>query len=380
VGLLLLSARSENGMVVVLPLIEKREMEGLKKMNFYCPMCQEKVMMKVGEKVIPHFAHYHNSDCPNMEKGESLYHENGKLDLYRWLCNKGIEARLEVYIQKIKQRPDILVKWKGHYYAIEFQCATISEEIFHQRTNGYMRIGIIPIWILGHKRVNRVGPNCLRLSGFDRNFFRKWTREQASPSLITYCPQNKYLTIYSNPYSLKSKEYVQSTVLHLKEASFTDIFQTNPLQFSNLLSLWLPEKIRFRSFRSDFVSREDKQYLRFLYSRGLHPQFLPSIIHLPVPSQYLLKESVYMWQSKIVLDNIDPLQKGEPISGSNFSDQYINVKPLLEYFHLLSLIGVLKRVNKNEFIKSKPIQFHKTVDEAINHDKLIIKQIKDRIK
>jgi competence protein CoiA len=379
-GLSLLAARCENGRIVVLPLTENREVEEIRKLKFYCPMCGDKVMMKIGNKVIPHFAHYESSDCPNLEKGESLYHEQGKLDLFRWLCNLGVEAKLEAYIQKIKQRPDILAKWNGQHYAIEYQCATISEEIFRQRTNGYKKLGIIPIWISGHKRINQVGTYCIRQSQFDRNFFGKWTKEQRLASLISYCPQTKCITLYSNPYPFKSKVYVQTNVIHLKGASFTDILQAEPLPYSNLLNLWLPEKIKFRSFRSNFVSKEDKYYLRYLYSKGMHPQFLPSIIHLPVPSQFMFKESVYIWQSKVVLDNIIPLQNDELINENNLDYKYKNTKPLAEYLHLLSLIGVLKRTNKNVYVKAKPLPFHKTVDEAINHDKLIIKQIKDRIK
>src|SRR5699024_12473256 len=39
--------------------------------NFYCPTCEEKVIVRAGPHMIPHFAHYSKSKCSRSEEHTS---------------------------------------------------------------------------------------------------------------------------------------------------------------------------------------------------------------------------------------------------------------------------------------------------------------------
>src|SRR5699024_2794949 len=113
------------------------------------------VIVKAGDKVIPHFAHQSKSNCPSGEGGEGPYHEKGKLLLFNWLRSQNLDVKLEKYIKEINQRPDILLKVNKKLIAIEYQCTRIPVEQIRLRNRGYKKAGITPIWILGAKRFSR---------------------------------------------------------------------------------------------------------------------------------------------------------------------------------------------------------------------------------
>lgn len=83
-------------------LIEIRSRE-----KFYCPGCDEEVVMKLGNKKIWHFSHLAGRSCQYEYERESDYHLTGKLKLYNWLKEQGIIAELEQFDPKMNQKPDI---------------------------------------------------------------------------------------------------------------------------------------------------------------------------------------------------------------------------------------------------------------------------------
>src|SRR5690625_4670985 len=100
----MLQARTSNHAFITLAHLTTAEIEEHREQNrFYCPICQEPVMIKAGIKVIPHFAHYAKTDCPSYRGGEGPYHERGKLLLYEWLKAQNIHVELEVYLKDIQR-------------------------------------------------------------------------------------------------------------------------------------------------------------------------------------------------------------------------------------------------------------------------------------
>ncbi|MBB6453053.1 competence CoiA-like predicted nuclease [Salirhabdus euzebyi] len=349
--------------------------------------------MRIGQKVIPHFAHEQLDGCA-LGQGEGEYHEKGKLDLYNWLKQQGgLEVALEPYIEKIKQRPDILVKVGSRYCAVEFQCALISEEILQKRTKGYLRIGIQPIWIIGKERIKLRGGNLAVLKPFEQLFFQQFASNNY-PILLSYCPRTNMLTSISNPYPLKTKVYGNMVTRPLAQLCFYDLFKEGLLSIQKLYSCWLKEKILIRTQKNRFLSHIEQQYFEWLYTKGLHPQHLPSLIHLPIPNHFHVQTPVYMWQSSFLLNIVVPLQVGGIFHLDNiydkllfysqrkmiFSFRKISEEPLKEYVQLLKVLGYLKQLNKNTFQKSKEILLYRTLEEGIKNDQHIIKQLKDRIK
>src|SRR5690606_29112114 len=100
----------------------------------------------------------------------------------------------------------------------------------------------------------------------------------------------------------------------LSHTPFETLFFPFSIRKTDIYNYWLKEKKRFRCFRTERISIEDRNYLNWLYSQGLHPQYLPAIIHLPLPHHFVFQTNPYIWQSAIILKHIVPLQKGDTIS------------------------------------------------------------------
>jgi competence protein CoiA len=116
-----------------------------------CPVCGNTYSYCHGEFKSPYFRHKVKDKCEDKySELESNEHINGKCDLYEWIKNQeGVtEANLEGWIPETKQRPDIIFKYNGKQYAIEYQCTPIATE-YTERHELYKLVGIKDIWICG---------------------------------------------------------------------------------------------------------------------------------------------------------------------------------------------------------------------------------------
>src|SRR5699024_5050518 len=112
------------------------------KETFYCPQCFEKVFIRFSKRMLPHFVHYSDTNCSQV--GESVYHEQAKLQLYDWLKSQYGHVQLEKHVKEINQFQDVFVTIEQRKIACEFQSAKISTSIIHQRNIGYRRQQIQP--------------------------------------------------------------------------------------------------------------------------------------------------------------------------------------------------------------------------------------------
>lgn len=119
-----------------------------RKCKYYCLVCGELVVFKCGRVMLPYFAHRKGSDCASSE-GETMEHLLGKKQIFNWADKLGYQPQYEVYFEKIKQRPDILIEVNGCKVAIEFQCSPLSHARLYERNQGYRKLGIKFIWALG---------------------------------------------------------------------------------------------------------------------------------------------------------------------------------------------------------------------------------------
>ncbi|WP_137597150.1 competence protein CoiA [Paucilactobacillus kaifaensis] len=115
---------------------------------FTCPACNQKVYLRRGTIKIAHFAHTKGADCVASE-GETREHLLGKKQLYNWAKQHHFEPVYEVYLPKIKQRPDLLIKINGQSVALEYQCSPISLQRLQERNVGYHKLKMPVWWILG---------------------------------------------------------------------------------------------------------------------------------------------------------------------------------------------------------------------------------------
>ncbi|MCF6514839.1 hypothetical protein GSH19_01510 [Lactobacillus sp. S2-2] len=118
--------------------------------KFYCPCCHSQVRLKNGSIKIPHFSHIRKANCENNES-ESYLHLKGKNALYKQINELYSSTQLEVYLESIKQRPDIY----NYKFIIEYQCSPIKDNTLNKRINGYQKLKIKNLWILGFKYYKR---------------------------------------------------------------------------------------------------------------------------------------------------------------------------------------------------------------------------------
>ncbi len=115
-----------------------------------CPGCHSVLQLKNGQQMPAHFAHKSKHDCW-MNEPESAEHLRGKMLLLRIAVANGWNAQLEVPVQAMAQRIDVLITRGQQRLALEFQCSPLSANRLYERTAGYARLGMQTQWFLGSK-------------------------------------------------------------------------------------------------------------------------------------------------------------------------------------------------------------------------------------
>ena len=117
-----------------------------------CPVCGKPYEYCHGEFKIPYFRHKEKDKCEDIySEPETEEHIRGKTELYKWVKQQdGItDTALEGWIPETHQRPDIMFKYQGKQFVIEYQCTPIASE-FVKRHDLYQAAGIVDLWILGN--------------------------------------------------------------------------------------------------------------------------------------------------------------------------------------------------------------------------------------
>jgi competence protein CoiA len=386
----LLTAKTKTGKTICLGYDYKRETLQYfrNREEFICPVCGEDLSLKLGNQRIYHFAHKKGSVCREIYENESVYHMEGKRQLYQWLIRQRIPSVLEYYDSEIKQRPDIMFKHNGMKYALEYQCSTLSEDVFLKRTESYIQHGYIPLWIIGSKNIKSKRNSILSLSGFDYMFLRESNQHQFT--IPSYCPEKRHFVILGSiqPYSTKNALAQVDTypinsasldgILHPKITNKIDIFQ------------WNQVVERYNINWSFHPSPEKKRFLYEIYNHGLNLYLLPPEIGLSVPHSLHLLTPPTIWQTYIYIDNFINLNSGDYIHlkdvERNFNKRIkrkeINSRNILqiteqnpfmavvEYLFLLEKVGYLKQDGKTIFRMVNKIKIPKS-----NREREELKQV-----
>lgn len=385
----MLRAKSDEGKLVTLATLRRSEIEFLRKHHqFFCPVCHNKVIIKAGQKIVPHFAHKVKSQCPSFKRGEGVYHLKGKLLLYKWLKKQHITVRLEPYLKKINQIPDLLIKINGRYVALEFQCARTSITTIQQRNIGYKRLGIIPIWILG-KNLFKRRYRQLHLDSFTSQFIHKFNR--LTPTTIYYfCPEQKLVYIITNIFMTSSTRAIHSLrVSNLSHINFKQLFMSKKKSEKAIFKQWLKQVKRFRLTQRHYAYGSELKWRKWLYSKQLAIDRLPFYIYLPTELQFIMNVPPWNWQSRLCLDIINPLQVGDSFTLSqcyNMINRYMNnpqrfplineyISPVEQYLTYLQKLQLIKRTSKNSYIKQRKITIYRHIEEAIKSDNVLIKRL-----
>lgn len=390
----MLKAQAETGELVMLSHLPRKEIIKLRKQaTFYCPACQEQVIIKAGTEVVAHFAHQAKSDCSYDRGGEGEYHEQGKHLLYQWLTAQNIQAELEVYVPEIKQRPDILVELHGKRIAIEFQCAKVSNQIIRQRNIGYKTANIVPIWILGKVLLRRYNKHVFQINRFTLQFLHQFSPESTA-TLFYFCPKTLVFSSIHDVHITGAKQaigkFVEQQIVNM---SFKALFIKNDFTKSNIINKWFQQLSYYRRTERGTAFSRHLHWRQWLYEQGIYLDALPSTLFIPVRSQHRFKTPLYDWQSRVLIDFLHHLELGEQFSFKTVRmlfqaievNQALypliknNSHPIYEYLEYLTLFGVLEKVNEQVFQKINVIGFYRSIDEALAGDKKIFQAVNRRL-
>lgn len=387
----MLQAKSNKGCFVTLATLTKTEIEQLKKRQetFYCPTCDGQVIIKAGTKMIPHFAHRQAVHCPSYEGGEGPYHEQGKLLLYQWLKSQRLDIRLEVYIPEINQRPDLLLVLGSKRIAIEYQCARIPIEQIRHRNEGYKRAGITPIWIIGATRLKRQTKGHVKIDQFTRHFIHQFSPDY--PHILFYfCPHTLQFAMIQDLYFTSMGQAIgKIQYVKLQKINFKDIFIQQPFLRREVFQIWRREKQQFRLKQRKRLYGSELAWHQWLYLKGTHVEHLPSIIHLPVSSQYRMNSPTWNWQSRLCIELLSPLPVDSRFSIHDckhllrkhlyhpraFPLIASTEHPVDNYLQLLARLNIIKQQSPDHYQKINPIPFHKNVEASLIGDDNVINQL-----
>ncbi|MFC5613445.1 competence protein CoiA [Metabacillus niabensis] len=363
--------------------------------DFFCPVCNSEVELRIGNIVSAHFAHKKISGCTEQHEAESSYHLQGKLDLYDWLKhNKAVRnVKLEPYLPKIKQRPDLLAETENEIVAIEFQCSTTDSKILVKRTENYQSLQMKPLWLLGAKRLTRVGMTSFSITPFQWHL-TNFTDHGEPPQLYCYCSQTKAFIVLDSiiPFSPRLI-FATHQKIPINSITFKELINIK-INRRTLYDNWFAHVKRFRLQLKSFQSKESSLLNITLYKEKQTPiTFLPSHAFLPLKTAYLIETASYIWQGWLLLF-LDKYSIGKEIL---FQDIYyffknrvkekaIKIRSLYqtnihysyvirEYLNKLCLLSILKMSSERKYMKISHIRWETNLEQIIHHDKQLMEQV-----
>lgn len=286
----------KNQLVQLTKWSQKEELKKLRERHrFYCPACKGQLLLKIGEVTIPHFAHFKNKHCSVFSEGEGRLHIKGKILLYNWFKAQGIPVRLEPYLARIKQRPDLLLKIKNTYKAIEFQYSPISSTKVLQRTRGYTSLKIETIWIAHWGSPFFTGIQKMKINQFYDQFIQ-------DNMLVTFDVSAKRFNKSIKLFHIIGQQfftYNESTLLAFTNYPFKRI-SGNEVNRQILTEMWFEERQRVLKNRLRFNKRGLKDaFFQYCYVHRIALLDLPNWIGLP--SKHKGNYHSAEWQLVIVL-------------------------------------------------------------------------------
>ncbi|WP_153731993.1 competence protein CoiA [Sporosarcina obsidiansis] len=304
----LLTARTAVGELVVLTM--NKDLDSLrewrKNETFFCPQCNQQLLLKVGDVVIPHFAHYQHTNCrESFAEGESPTHLLGKSQLFELFSRHTLEVKLEPFLKDVRQRPDLLVTWRGTEVPIEFQCSVIPLTDVQQRNAGYSMLNMLPIWIILTPQTIRSSSATIlsiRLSQFQQSFIRQF--DHRSPILLTYNPLSKQFHYISHMVHLKGSTYaVQHVTLHVDEQTIPFATPAAP-SVADIHELTRHYQFARRKYLQSVIGYNQRgihnRFLRACYEMRIQPIQLPAWIGVPTRGQEAFKQPDCEWQLLLI--------------------------------------------------------------------------------
>lgn len=333
--------------------------------HYRCPSCKTPVHLKLGTVIRPHFAHFQNEACDVFSEGETLEHVEGKLQLKEWIEKLGFKVKLEAYIPKLKQRPDLLVQVDDKQIALEFQCSFIPIQKVIERTKGYLNAGYEVIWILGESfnyrnTLTEFQKACLFQRGHQLQLFHYNTEKQR----LTVRSQ----FYYNQAKQLMSKKHTYKTNQHQKLKRF--YFEQPIIGHPNV-------KRRHYKLIHRLTPRTNP-FTELLYLNQENLIGMPKELYAVVPSEWMLQTFSYEWKYRFILwlESV-PTHK---VITKKVLTKWLNqeelkyslipqatddqlLTPFYEFLNILTRSGAVKEVSNKKWTVQQPLKRYKYLEE-----------------
>lgn len=348
-----------------------------KNQYYRCPSCKDPLILKQGEIVITHFAHYPKKRCSSFSEGESPNHIEGKKILYKWLSRYYPTVELEGFLPQIQQRPDLYFEnERKDKICVEFQCSKLSRDEMLERTLTYHRHNYTVWWILGPNLwLNQGKISALqRLFVFPSNWglsIVQLNMVKKRIELVSYCSytSKEKLKWKKNSFSLENSSpqlifQKDADAEHLDNFQRTDYLYIHnkymkEIKYKNKNLLGLVEKL--------YKNRENLQTVSYLIYQSIHYEWiirnhpmewkydiLQMIDKLPKASIFTRKEFLaYMEKLKLNYYDLPLLQ------------EKVKAVPLFYFLDFLCLEGILVKINSSTWEKSKSVESYSNEQEKM---------------
>ncbi|MCC5889059.1 MAG: hypothetical protein JJU01_00730 [Alkalibacterium sp.] len=262
--------------------------------QYFCSLCKEQVILKRGQIKVPHFSHRQDSDCSVHSEGETWEHMKGKCDLYDWLELIGLEPEMEVYIDSISQRADVLFKWMNQLYAIEYQCSPVSENEVITRTQGYQSVSIKPLWIAGNKLSLKD-----KLSVLNRLFIME--EEQFGRLHLSYNAEIEQLEVSCMGEPVLSSSKRCRYCLNKYATSFNEIKERKARSFRAAGDCDKKKQIMLLHKMRHHNVRQYRSLFQLMYEHNLVIDRLPTIIFSEISEEWAISTHPIEWKLQMII-------------------------------------------------------------------------------
>ncbi|MEA0561801.1 MULTISPECIES: competence protein CoiA [Lysinibacillus] len=276
-----------------------------RQMKFFCPQCLEPVQLKIGHSKIPHFAHLTNNKCSQLfSEGESKLHLQGKIQLYEWLKKLKYKVKLEPFLNKLSQRPDILVTMDDKHFAFEYQCSTIPHEIWDRRTEGYEKNGIQAIWLFQtpQSKDTLSGICKIKIPPLLQKAFILDAEEL--PYLITYNAKTAHFIYWTNLLPIHGHTFIGKVQVIPIDQQLFPFYLPKRITQAEFQQYWQLYKHACRQFAYGRLLHSKKgtqdSFLRTCYELKLSLTAMPSYIGIPVKEGAAISLFTSEWQTMLL--------------------------------------------------------------------------------
>lgn len=347
---------------------------------FYCPACKNRVYLKIGRIIRPHFAHYVNEACNVFSEGETKEHLEGKLQLANHLKIREKNVQLEAYLPELKQRPDILFEKNDRKIALEFQCSSIPVESIVERTHGYLNAHYEVIWILGNhfnykNKLTAFHKACLYSNKTDL-------------VLLHYDVEVEELSVRYDFWMKNSGRIsCQLEKIKLNENESIKLIDHNKvkLEKNNLKVTYKKHKQFVKEIR--YPGSKITEFLELLYQNKENIVSMPKELYLHPPSEWMIQTYSMDWKYQFILWiesypknkilTIKMLQSW--IESKIDADEIVYyespqlekkhfVRPFLEFIDYLEKIKVFKDIGRMKWSYQRPLKRYRNLEEKFMKD------------